>query len=94
MVVMNVIRVVRYGPLSYYHHYSECLRVMRVRHDMHVMSPIPFVLKMCLRHISLQMYLRHVMWFNPFPSIIILSVMRDMRVMHVIHVMSPTLLLQ
>ena len=39
------------------------------------------------------MYVSRDMSSNHFPSIIVLSVMRDMRVIHVIHVMSPALLL-
>ena len=68
--------------------------------DMHVISNIRYVHNhliifiqndisvMCVMHVI------RVKRSNPFPSIIVLSVMRDMRVMHVIHVMSPTILLQ
>ena len=44
--------------------------------------------------IMFQLHVSRVMRSNPFPSIIILSDMRDMRVMHFIRVMSPTLILQ
>ena len=40
------------------------------------------------------MYVTRIKRSNYFPSIIVLSVMRDMHIMYVIHVMSQTLLLQ
>ena len=66
--------------------------VMRVRHDIHVMSPIPFF-SYNLQKSRLQLYVSRDMRSNHFPSIIVLSVMRDMRVIHVIHVVSHPLLL-
>ena len=50
MLVVNVIQVVRVGHFPSIIVVISVMCVMRVRRDIHVMSPIPFIIKMCRRH--------------------------------------------